>query len=389
MIQERHTRPRLAIDGQYIAYAQEFNPNLVLNTHEAVNARFGIGSAKSIGSITIPTPLGNAEFHVVENDIPFLLCLRDLDQFGAYYNNLTDLVVMTPTTTIPVTRRFGHPFILWDWTLSSFIVESVTHTTECHLTSTELSRLHRRFGHPSSNKLANLIERSGHDFDRQALNKLTKFCTHCQKHAKSPGRFKFTLRDDSIDFNGSVFLDIMYINGQPVLHIIDEATKFQAARWLKDVSAATTWDTLKECWIDTYLGPPDRLTHDAGRNFASREFRQNAATTGININVVPVEAHWSVGIVERAHPMLRRAYEIIVNECPGISKNLAVQTAVKAINDTAGPDGLVPTLLVFGAYPRLADADPPAPSIAQRAWAVRKRWKKFQNCTPNARSTMR
>jgi len=25
--------------------------------------------------------------------------------------------------------------------------------------------------------------------------------------------------------------------------------------------------------------------------------------------------------------------------------------AVKAVNDTAGPDGLVPTLLVYGAYP--------------------------------------
>ncbi|KAI2634264.1 hypothetical protein GGS26DRAFT_553076 [Hypomontagnella submonticulosa] len=29
--------------------------------------------------------------------------------------------------------------------------------------------------------------------------------------------------------------------------------------------------------------------------------------------------------------------------------------AVKAVNDTAGPDGLVPTLLVFGAYPRLVE----------------------------------
>ena len=98
-----------------------------------------------------------------------------------------------------------------------------------------------------------------------------------------------------------------------MLHIIDEATKFQAARWLKDVSATTTWDTLKECWIDTYLGPPDRPTHDAGLNFASREFRQNAQTTSININVVPVEAYWSVGIIERAHLTLRRAYQIIVD----------------------------------------------------------------------------
>jgi hypothetical protein len=39
--------------------------------------------------------------------------------------------------------------------------------------------------------------------------------------------------------------------------------------------------------------------------------------------------------------------------------------AVKAINDTADPDGLVPTLLVFGAYPRMTEFDPPTASTTQ------------------------
>jgi hypothetical protein len=46
--------------------------------------------------------------------------------------------------------------------------------------------------------------------------------------------------------------------------------------------------------------------------------------------------------------------------------------AVKAVNDTAGPDGLVPTLLVYGAYPRMTNLDPPAPSIIDRAAAIQK-----------------
>lgn len=45
---------------------------------------------------------------------------------------------------------------------------------------------------------------------------------------------------------------------------------------------------------------------------------------------------------------------------------------VKVIDDTAGPDGLVPTLLVFGTYPRMHDLDPPSPSIVQRSEAIRK-----------------
>ena len=46
--------------------------------------------------------------------------------------------------------------------------------------------------------------------------------------------------------------------------------------------------------------------------------------------------------------------------------------AVKAINDSAGPDGLVPTLLVFGAYPRMTNDSLPSLSITQRADTIRK-----------------
>lgn len=52
---------------------------------------------------------------------------------------------------------------------------------------------------------------------------------------------------------------------------------------------------------------------------------------------------------------------------------MALQMAVKAINDTAGPNGLVPTLPVFGAYPRLTNTDStPTPSITERVLAIHK-----------------
>ena len=112
--------------------------------------------------------------------------------------------------------------------------------------------------------------------------------------------------------------------------------------------------------MDTYLGPPDLITHDAG-NFVSKKFRLYAASLGIIIKSVPVEAHWSIGIVERAHPELKRAYNIITEELKGqgVTKHILLQMAVKVINDTAGPDSLVLTLLVFRAYPRMTDRDPP------------------------------
>ena len=45
--------------------------------------------------------------------------------------------------------------------------------------------------------------------------------------------------------------------------------------------------------------------------------------------------------------------------------------AVKAINDLAGPDRIIPTLLVFGAYPRMTKMDALLPSVTKRAEAIR------------------
>jgi hypothetical protein len=47
-----------------------------------------------------------------------------------------------------------------------------------------------------------------------------------------------------------------------------------------------------------------------------------------------------------------------------------LQIAVKAINNSAGPDNIVPTLLVFSAYPQLTKIDPFSPLVTKRAEAI-------------------
>jgi hypothetical protein len=46
--------------------------------------------------------------------------------------------------------------------------------------------------------------------------------------------------------------------------------------------------------------------------------------------------------------------------------------AIKAINNTTGPDRLIPILLVYRAYPQISNLDPPAPSIIDRAAIIQK-----------------
>jgi hypothetical protein len=91
---------------------------------------------------------------------------------------------------------------------------------------------------------------------------------------------------------------------------------------------------------------------------------------GIEVKQMPVEAHHSIGKVERYYIPLRRAYDILSTEVPEISREERLQSAVKAVNNTIGPDGLIPTLLVYGAYPRLSREDKLIPSNTERARAI-------------------
>ena len=46
--------------------------------------------------------------------------------------------------------------------------------------------------------------------------------------------------------------------------------------------------------------------------------------------------------------------------------------AIKAVNNTAGFNRLVPTLLIYRAYLRIGKLDPPAPSITDQAAVIQK-----------------
>lgn len=53
-----------------------------------------------------------------------------------------------------------------------------------------------------------------------------------------------------------------------------------------------------------------------------------------------------------------------------MSNRQTLSCAVEAINETAGPNGLVPTLLVFGVFPRIPLLTAELPSQVQRMNAM-------------------
>ena len=87
---------------------------------------------------------------------------------------------------------------------------------------------------------------------------------------------------------------------------------------------------------------------------------------------MPVKAYNLVGIVKRYHGPLCRIYHIIIAELTDIGKDITLQMAFKAINDSTSPNGLIPTLLVFEAYPHIVESNVPNSIVVKQAAALKK-----------------
>ena len=68
-------------------------------------------------------------------------------------------------------------------------------------------------------------------------------------------------------------------------------------------------------------------------------------------------------MVERYYGPLYHIYHIIIVELLDIGKDMALQMAFKAINNSIGPNGLISTLLVFRAYLYIVKFNAPNPTV--------------------------
>ena len=100
---------------------------------------------------------------------------------------------------------------------------------------TELEKLHRRFAHPSTRKLPNLLKRARPDQvsseTRKVLDNIVASCNPCQRMAPKPYVFQVSMPED-IAFNHEIIADIMWIDRKPALHVVDRGTHYSAAAFL-------------------------------------------------------------------------------------------------------------------------------------------------------------
>jgi hypothetical protein len=130
---------------------------------------------------------------------------------------------------------------------------------------------------------------------------------------------------------------------------------------------------LQAIWIDIYINFPNIIVINAGTNFINLKFVNSAKIIAIEIEEIPVKAHYFIGKIEKYHAFVKRAFEIITANLGNIiTPEHVLQMAVKAVSNTAGPNGLIPTFLMFGTFPRISHESPSSPSITARGEAMRK-----------------
>lgn len=57
------------------------------------NFIFKIKSVASIKLIILNKPMGLITFYIISINILFLLCLTDINKFGAYFKNITNQII--------------------------------------------------------------------------------------------------------------------------------------------------------------------------------------------------------------------------------------------------------------------------------------------------------
>lgn len=310
---------------------------------------FGDGLFMSLGTIEIriPTPDGSFfafDADIVKADVPLLLGIDVLDRESIVADNVDNVLDNRKRGwKMPITRQDQHMYVKWNLSHPLY-------------SRSQLKKMHMHYFHPSAQKLFNLLKRidpaqtDGETF--KVLQHISDSCRTCKIHSPGPHRFRVSLPKDKCIFNHELALDLMWLDGSPLLHVVDTHTHFSSARFIDGKSTKDVWHAFLMCWASIYPGYPDTFRVDQESVFKSREWLQLSEDAGIDVQLSGIESHNAIGVGERYHAPLRRIYNKIREDVPDIVPTLALQLTVKAMNDTTGPEGLVPSLLVFGILPR-------------------------------------
>ena len=330
--------------------------------------KFGAGHVlKSLHQLEVPImiagELTTLVFDVVDCDLPLLL--------GKYSMKQWNLVISTADDTVEITinnmkkKVELYTSLSGHWCVNiqpSFPVDSVsvlfTHLQD--MSTNEKAKaakhLHRQYCHPPFEFLRKVLK-SFDECDAEfltLLKKCTTECLVCKRYKPTiPRPAVGNLFDpDKMKFNEVVSLDLKYRNGKWILYMIDMVTRFTRATYVEDKTKETVVNKIIELWMPLF-GAPRTFHMDNGGEFANDEMRELGNQFGIRIKHTPAYSPWSNGLNERNHATVDVMMSKMIEDCPNLPENVALQYAVSIRNCCMYIHGFTPAQLALGQNPKL------------------------------------
>ena len=165
-----------------------------------------------------------------------------------------------------------------------------------------IAKLHKQLGHPGKDHLLEAVRAS--QLGTKMMQAAREYkCSICEQHSSSslarPGSLSTTT-----SFNQVLLVDSFFIRWHgtkhAVLALMDQFSRFEQLARAQDEQPDTEIALIEDVWI-RWAGTPACIKTDASGSHMSEAFLSWADSRGIRLAIIPRDAHYKLGSMERAH----------------------------------------------------------------------------------------
>ena len=171
--------------------------------------------------------------------------------------------------------------------------------------------------------------------------------------------------------------------------MVDEGCRFRVGQVIqggsnRGVAGATMIRFFQEHWKPIF-GKPDKFRVDPAGACRSRELEAYMDSQGIELDLVPAEAHWHISHVERAIGSVKHVMSVLAKEDPSITPEEAFAEAIRVGNEKEVVRGYSPCQHALGRTPdaagriHVSELDEVPPVLCENSQGeIHKNWKRMQ-----------
>ena len=321
---------------------------------------FGESSYKSKGVLEIPVILRERKFYlkteILQGDIPWLIGKKTMSRMGMVIDLKRDKVEIEVLGGMRVNLREdkqGHlRMSILKREREELLLEGWRGKSQKEVKGA-IMKLHLQFGHGSGEKIWKLTEDAQwseglSEEERESIKKLVTeliaSCDVCRRYRKNPAKPVVSFSWGKT-FNEVLALDVGEIEERKFLVMVDMATRYCQAQWIKDKKPETIIRTLCDGWFGMF-GAPSKILSDNGGEFQNEKMRKMAERWNVKILTTAAESPWSNGLCEKTVGLLKESLRKMRDD-EEIDLGIALRWVVSARNCLVNNGGFSPNQLLW------------------------------------------